>query len=740
MTEIKISIIEGFHNVLETTTMYEIYSHIKGGRFKEVIEHVMQLYRSGRIDEADDVKKTLLAFTTSGVFSPTRKTENLSNYSQILMLDLDDLPIEKIDDIKARAISIPYTLLCFTSPSGLGIKIAVQVNSGKENHKEAYSQVVQYYSTTMGEVFDTKTNDIARLCFFSYDKEAYYNEYAKIFNVGLQKETTTDSKNDVNDSDFELKFNKVVNYTENKLQFEKGSRNNFIHLLGFNCNCFGLNIEKVIHVCIEIYGSQFNKSEINSAIKSAYKNNTRLFATKAAFLQNLPAEKNESKDKGNKTDFFSTTRTIPQFVVDNLTDFIKILATNRESERERDIIITAMLVLLSGSLHNVHGKYDDYLVYPSLFAFVVAPAGSGKGVMRIAREAFNELNKKIESNSKEELAKYYKALEKLKDGEDEPEKPPYYALFIPGNSSSAAIFDHLDNCEGRGVFCETEADAIGNILKNDWGDFSYILRAAFHHESVSINRKSGRIEIDLPKLAAILTGTPSQVPSIIKSIEDGLFSRFIYYCFDGNNKWRNVSPKKEKSEFTKTKNLVAHNIATMVTKLNEAELFVNLTEEQWMILNKHFESKLDILTTSISNDIDASVKRMGLITYRIAMTLTAVRKYEEELKQEEIHCSDLHFKMAIQLADIYLEHAVAMLESLPKKQSPNLNKTMQMFYSALPINIPFSRAEAIKIAKEVSLTVHEKTIDNYLDRLVKAKQLDKDGFSSYKKPLINKFG
>ncbi|NCP53420.1 MAG: DUF3987 domain-containing protein, partial [Flavobacteriales bacterium] len=45
-------------------------------------------------------------------------------------------------------------------------------------------------------------------------------------------------------------------------------------------------------------------------------------------------------------------------------------------------------------------------------------------------------------------------------------------------------------------------------------------------------------EVECPQLAITLSGTPAQVPKLIASAEDGLFSRFIFYAFKADIVWR----------------------------------------------------------------------------------------------------------------------------------------------------------------------------------------------------------
>jgi len=42
-------------------------------------------------------------------------------------------------------------------------------------------------------------------------------------------------------------------------------------------------------------------------------------------------------------------------------------------------------------------------------------------------------------------------------------------VFIPANSSYAEILTNLQQVEGEGIICETEADTMGNVLKQKLG-------------------------------------------------------------------------------------------------------------------------------------------------------------------------------------------------------------------------------------------------------------------------------
>ena len=92
---------------------------------------------------------------------------------------------------------------------------------------------------------------------------------------------------------------------------------------------------------------------------------------------------------------------------------------------------------LSVCFHNVCGVYDDRIVYPNLYLFVVADAGMGKGALTLCRELvapinrnLHELSKRLEQEYKEAMSAYIKG--KKTDGMTMPTEPPCVcSSFLP---------------------------------------------------------------------------------------------------------------------------------------------------------------------------------------------------------------------------------------------------------------------------------------------------------------------
>ncbi|MDR1527526.1 MAG: DUF3987 domain-containing protein [Dysgonamonadaceae bacterium] len=48
------------------------------------------------------------------------------------------------------------------------------------------------------------------------------------------------------------------------------------------------------------------------------------------------------------------------------------------------------------------------------------------------------------------------------------------------------------------------------------------------------------VELETPRLSALLSGTPKQVSALIPNAENGLFSRFIFYYMNILPVWKDV--------------------------------------------------------------------------------------------------------------------------------------------------------------------------------------------------------
>ncbi len=740
-----VSIYKEFKKVSSDIEITEVIECIKNGDYKEDINAIRYAVHSEDLKTADEIKSTLIGFTTSGTFGTARTKENITSYSKMICLDFDKLDHQELIEILTIIKICNYTHVSFISPSGNGIKVIVRVNCDADGHDETYIQVAEYYKSITGIAYDKKCKDITRLCFFSYDEDIYVNNNSEIFNPVYEIKTAEPSKPTINQSsNTDALLDKCLKFTEQKEQYFEGNRNNFIHLFASNANRFGIYQEDTLNFCLNNF--DLHTKEIESTVKSAYKHQLADFAKFAKFanMQSSSSinELNAENSFDDYEDCLKATPIIPQSVYDNLPPILFESCQAFTQERERDVYLTGALAILSGCLPNVSGLYSGSVIYPSLFSFILAPAASGKGALKFAKALADKYHDKTLAISLEDKKRYeeslaaYKMLRgkgKLEDGQEMPQAPKFKVVYIPANTSNAKIIQHLDWNEGKGIICETEADTLGQTFKNEWGAYSDMLRKSFHHEKISKSIKTDGeyIEVNNPQLAVALSGTPKQVFNIISSAEDGLFSRFIFYVFKTDAVWLDPSPKGNPVNLTDYFTTQSKLVLKLVEFYETDEMILHLTEEQWERFNPIFSSFLEQINTFVSEDALSIVKRLGLILYRFCMIFTAIRKFVTNEHHKEVYCLDVDFETALTLTKTYIQHSVIMFTNLPKQgeQGPfKSGENKKKFFDALPNK--FQRKEAIEIGKKFD--IGERSVGNFLKSCL-GKYLEQPEYGNYRK-------
>ncbi len=743
-----VSVFRDFVYKVSDKPLMEVLNDIKTGTYKTEIDKIRHLMSLGKEEEAETLKKQLLGFAASGVFDNYRSSENLEVYTQFIILDIDKLSESELNRIIPVINLAPYTYACFISTRGKGVKFIVRVNSNVEQHKTVYNQVVDYYEQALNTVVDTSGSDYARLCFMSYDENCYINTEATIFEI-QEEEKQTIIESDINTNNHQQLsiveiLNKCEAFTNQKGEYHEGNRNNYIYLFSANACRFGVIEEDAYQYCIANF--DLSEKEIKTTVRSAYKSNNADFAKFAKFANATVSEEVQNQDSQNleSLSLLTTTPTVPEDVYNSLPIIFQKGIEVLKTQREKDVFLTGALSILSGCLPNVLGLYGGKEVYPNLFSFLLAPAASGKGALTYAKMLADKYHQAVIQNSKDEEADYKKELEAqkqakkyLKKGEEAPEEPtqpPFKVVYIPANTSNAKMIKHIEDNEGFGIICETEADTLGQTFKNDWGSYSDLLRKAYHHEKISISRKTNNeyFEIDNPRLSVVLSGTPNQILNIIQSAEDGLFSRFMFYVFASNPEWLDPSPKSNPVNLTEHFKHLSDEVYRMVRYLDNTVTNIHLSDTQWQKFNPLFDEYLFRIYNLVSKDATSVVKRLGLMVFRFCMMFTAIRKYECQLKDTDLECTDQDFKNALKLADVYLQHSILVFKNLPnnttnmqfKPTSPKAN-----FFKELPQE--FSRKQAVSIGDK--LKIKERTVDNYLAKLEQAGYLVKPKAGYYKK-------
>jgi hypothetical protein len=329
----------------------------------------------------------------------------------------------------------------------------------------------------------------------------------------------------------------------------------------------------------------------------------------------------------------------------------------------------------------VGGEYGRRRFGLNLFVFLIAPAASGKGTLGWARRLAWPWHKRLTDESRAARADYeaelaaHRATSKGKGTTATPPAgpPPHKLLYLPGNTTAAALSTALAENEGRGIMCETEADTLTGALGADFGNFSDVLRKSFQHEPVSLLRKTDRQHLDLahPALSIALTGTPSQLPRLMPTAEDGLVSRFLFYIFEQAPTWQDVSPAAG-PPLTPVIDALADELTRMIEAAPAAEepgrypVEITLAPADWQRLNAAGQAGLGEAADAAGGAGASTAYRLGLIAWRVAGLLTVLRCYENgEAPTGRLLADPADVGTALAIMDTARAHALAVLASLP---------------------------------------------------------------------------
>lgn len=448
----------------------------------------------------------------------------------------------------------------------------------------------------------------------------------------------------------------------------------------------------------------------------------------------------ESDEEPPEEEVCFRTPQLPAEVYENLPGLLSESTRLFTKGIEKDIFCMSALAVLSCCLPNLEGIYFNRPLSPHLFLFITGPSASGKGTMIWSRYLADEIHNEFVRETHRLREAYvqaladYEALSKSeRNGVEKPMEPARKMFFIPANSSASAMIKLLAENNFQGLIFETEADTLANTNKQDWGDSSDVFRKAFHHENTSMARRKDNeyIEIKDPHLGICLSGTPHQVHNLMPDVENGLFSRFMYYAFEDKRGFLNPFVSYQPINYNLFFTQKGYEVFHLFDKLRQLPkpIVFQFTEAQAIRFTTYFSKLLDKNTLLLSKNLDANTKRLGVITFRLAMTLSALRLMELEpgVKfPDTLVCSDRDFQTAITIATTLETHASAVYQRMPKI---TLKGKRLAFFEKLPEK--FTRLEYLAIAK--TLEINARTAERYI-AIFKEKLLDYD-YNNYQKRI-----
>ena len=717
--------------------------YIRDGKFKPTVDQVRSYIKLGDKDKARDWKMKLPAAVWAGECRKGRFFKHTTSRTGYAIFDFDDLRDDQLLAARQLLEVFPWIVAVHVTASGRGLRVVANIGIVHiDVYCQAYEQVAERLHEITGLNLDMACKDFARASLASYDPEAYYNPQATVYPYGEEhnplnyvpatgpdtsedfrylSNPVTQALNQGYRSEDAPDVDAVINRFFYTHPYVQGSRTRTMLSLGQYLRWRGVQswqLDNAIHTaCARGVEPGITPKEIERAVRWGYEHgneggnnptnwvhkvhNSNMDPNSAATSDGSPDNEEITEDEKEEEEIIEDQCT--QFsddIFDTLPEEIKKLLVVAKDRKERDIILLGILTVSSTMFPALWTIYGNKKYSAHIYTYIVAAAGAGKGGAMngviLAKKTDKELERTYTAAKKEyekkciewdmELKLAMKE-HRLPDMDKKPEEPVHQIIISTPNSSKSQMIINIRNSGEVGiVIVSSEGDVLTETLHCDFGNLAAELRMFFHHEEVRQHFKIDKEQIVIPHphVAMLLTGTPDQVVSLIRNTENGLFSRFLFYAMSEEPVWKSQSPYKNNGgiDIEELYGEVGEKLKANYFNILGKEIKINFTPEQWDILDGVFETELGIVSAEGEKNATAVVKRYGLITMRIAMTLSGYRIMEAGWQVSEYTCLDEDFQAALHIVLTCMKHANHV--STMMKNTASRGK-VKNFYKLLPV-------------------------------------------------------
>ena len=271
---LQVTVFTKFKTCMGDVNLIDVLYDIRNGKYAPAVNRIRLCMDKDDTEAADRLKKGLPAVTISATYRKRRVAGCMTGYNPLTILDIDGLPKEELPRLLALLREAVYTVACWISPRGRGIKVIVYPAVGLElvpdNHVVVYNLVKDWYGKLLGVEVDASGKDAGRLCLVSYDPALY---------ISPRFEPWLKGEGDLPDglppieavvSDKAVKLLAMARKsTTRKMAYAEGNRNNYVHLFASHCNRLGVEKREVEKYAGKTF-ADLPTDECTLAIDSAY--------------------------------------------------------------------------------------------------------------------------------------------------------------------------------------------------------------------------------------------------------------------------------------------------------------------------------------------------------------------------------------------------------------------------------------------------------------------------------------
>lgn len=653
--------------------------------YASIIQSIRRYHQEGDHEAAQKLKSQLPCFTPAGTFDGAHAIRNFQLPSHIIGLDYDHVP-NRLEIIRLCAAD-PHTVAALESPTD-GVKIFAYVEGIEGRHREGQLLVSRYYDQLTGLTSDPACKDESRLCYFTYSPDGYVASLYQSFVLEAAVETQPFQPTAANlpSPPLPAKASETSeNFSEEEVSLflssyiflnplTAGQRHTNLFKLACEACRRRYSQESILRgITVYFERSDFPAQEIRSILQSGYQKVTSTPSVSAS-----PLCSSLHKDKMTKATYSPS---------ENAYEADEAYWQGEEFRKETPCFPQSV-----------------YKYLPDLLN------GSNKSIAQTGRYLLEEVHDWILSNSELQQKIYNHKYTQWKldctykkkareECPEEPEKPAYKMLFLPATTSYSRMQIQMrDNGPQGSIIFDTEAQTLATANHLDCGNFDDMLRKAFEHENIDSAFKINGltpIYIRFPMLAMFLTGTPSQMASLIETSEKGLPSRIMLYTFRSIPKWKPMGDDSISLE--ESFKPLAHRVFELYHFCKNHPVLFHFSRSQWDYLNHTFSKLLAEVVLEGNDDLQAVVKRYACLVMRISMIQARIRQFEANDGAPDIYCEDVDFDRSLQIVLCCYEHSRLLLSSMPSSQLHPLKdpNSTRKFIGELPET--FTTEDAMQI-------------------------------------------
>ncbi|NDV64976.1 VapE domain-containing protein [Bacteroides sp. 224] len=308
MKEINVTAYQGFSKVTGHITIEQLVLMIQSDKYAKSISKIQRLISSGKLEEANRVKRQLDFFTITTLYHHERQPHSIAAYNDLITIDIDGLSNEEVFRLRPLIEQDPTTIFCFLTVKQHGFKIIAHLKTPsaqtlrdlylkgteltysklEDYHEQMYRLTRLHYEQIPGITVDTSGKDLSRGIFASYDPLAFFsperleqacqNKIPPITQLPEPtvkkriKQTTrsvTPATTDSIDPGIRLAYRKCVKAIEKEYTYTEGQYNTFLFALGNKCMKRKLSMEIVQQLAAEEFG-EGGRWNTDEPIRNAY--------------------------------------------------------------------------------------------------------------------------------------------------------------------------------------------------------------------------------------------------------------------------------------------------------------------------------------------------------------------------------------------------------------------------------------------------------------------------------------